>query len=183
MTAADLLLHPVRMRIVQAFLGERPLTTSQLAAELEDVPPASLYRHVALLVQAGVLIVVAEQRIRGATERTYMLRTRATRLSPDDLAVMTAEEHRSAFLAYVAGMIADFDRYLAHGDIDLVRDRVGYRMAALYLTDEEFRELSRDIGQAIAPRLANVPGPGRKRRLLRIVLLPGDEDAPGNRET
>jgi hypothetical protein len=175
MTAADLLLHPVRMRIVQAFLGERPLTTSQLAAELEDVPPASLYRHVALLVQAGVLIVVAEQRIRGATERTYMLRTRAAKVRPDDLAAMTAEDHRSAFLAYVAGMIADFDRYLAHGDIDLARDRVGYRMAALYLTDEEFRELMRDIGQAIAPRLANIPGADRKRRLLRFVLLPGDE--------
>jgi len=31
---ADLLLHPIRLRIVKAFLGDRALTTSQLAAEL-----------------------------------------------------------------------------------------------------------------------------------------------------
>ena len=74
MASADLLLHPVRLRIVQAFLGDRALTTSDLAAELADVPAASLYRHVARLVDAGVLAVVAERRVRGALERTYVLR-------------------------------------------------------------------------------------------------------------
>jgi hypothetical protein len=53
MTSADLLLHPVRLRIVKEFIGDRALTTSQLAAELEDVPPGSLYRHVARLTRAG----------------------------------------------------------------------------------------------------------------------------------
>jgi DNA-binding transcriptional ArsR family regulator len=174
MTTAELLLHPVRMRIVQAFLGERPLTTSQLAAELADVPPASLYRHVATLVRAGVLIVVTERRIRGATERTYMMRTRAARITPDDLAAMTADDHRQAFLAYVAAMAADFDRYLARGDIDLARDRVGYRMAGLWLSDEEFRELMSEIGAAVGRRMPNGPGAGRTRRIMRTVLLPGE---------
>ncbi len=47
MTSADLLLHPVRLRIVQAFLADRALTTSELRTELPDVPTASLYRHIA----------------------------------------------------------------------------------------------------------------------------------------
>ncbi len=55
MTSADLLLHPVRLRIVQAFLGDRALTTTELQAELPDVPAASLYRQVARLVDGGVL--------------------------------------------------------------------------------------------------------------------------------
>jgi Bacterial regulatory protein, arsR family. len=70
MASSEILLHPVRLRIVQAFLGDRALTTSQLAAELDDVPAASLYRHVALLSDAGVLRVAAERRIRGSLERT-----------------------------------------------------------------------------------------------------------------
>ena len=49
---------PAGLRIVQAFLGDRALTTSALAAELADVPAASLYRHVARLVDAGVPSVV-----------------------------------------------------------------------------------------------------------------------------
>ena len=97
MASADLLLHPVRLRIVKAFLGERALTTSQLAEELKDVPSGSLYRHVALLVKAGVLQVVAERRVRGAVERTYMLRLFAARIGPGEAGAMTAERHGQAF--------------------------------------------------------------------------------------
>jgi DNA-binding HxlR family transcriptional regulator len=89
-----LLLHPVRLRIVQAFLGDRALTTSQLRAELGDVPTASLYRHVARLVTHGVLSVVAERRVRGAVERTYVMRVAAARIGADQVAAMSREEHR-----------------------------------------------------------------------------------------
>ena len=177
MTSADLLLHPVRLRIVQAFLGDRALTTSELRSELPDVPPASLYRHVARLVEAGVLGVVAERRVRGATERTYVLRTSAATVGLDEMAKMSADDHRRAFLAIVAGLIADFDRYLERGDIDLLRDAVSYRLVGLWLNDEELMQLSRQMFAVLQPRLANAPGRGRKRRILATVLLAGPEDA------
>jgi hypothetical protein len=175
MTSADLLLHPVRLRIVQAFLGDRARTTSQLRTELPDVPPASLYRHVARLVEGGVLAIVAERRVRGALERTYILRTAAARVSLDEVAKMTPDDHRQAFLAFVAGLVGDFDRYLAQGDIDLVRDGVTYNLAGMWLTDAEFTELLRDLATVVQPRLANAPKPGRKRRILGSILLPGPE--------
>ncbi|HZE06276.1 MAG TPA: helix-turn-helix domain-containing protein, partial [Solirubrobacteraceae bacterium] len=109
MASADLLLHPVRLRIVKAFLGDRALTTSQLAAELDDVPTGSLYRHVARLTTAGILQVVAEQRVRGAVERTYTLRPVAAQMQPDEIAAMDATDHTHAFIAFIAGALADFD--------------------------------------------------------------------------
>ena len=176
MTTADLLLHPVRLRIVQAFLGDRALTTGQLRAELPDVPPASLYRQVARLVEAGVLAVVAERRVRGALERTYVLRTSAATVSLDDLEKMSTEDHRQAFLAFIAALIGDFDRYLARGEIDLLRDGVSYRLMGLWLSDNELAELAREMFRVLQPRLANAPGPARQRRVLATVLLPGSED-------
>ena len=178
MATADLLLHPVRLRIVEAFLGDRALTTSTLAAELAEVPPASLYRHVARLVDAGVLAVVAERRVRGALERTYVLRLTAAAIGPDEVAAMSADDHRQAFMAFVAGLLGDFDRYLARGDIDLLRDGVGYRMAGLWLNDAEHAELLRELTRVLQPKLANPPGPGRKRRILGYVLMPGSEAVP-----
>jgi hypothetical protein len=177
MASADLLLHPVRLRILKAFLGERALTTAQLAAELDDVPAGSLYRHVALLTKAGVLQVVAEHRVRGAVERTYTLRVFAGLVGPDEAAAMTAEEHSQAFMAFVAGLLGDFDRYLAAGPPDLVRDGVSYRGAAMWLTDAEFADFLRDVAGLLQPRLANAPGPGRRRRMLYSVLLPAPGDA------
>ncbi len=175
MTSADLLLHPVRLRIVQAFLGDRALTTAQLATELGDVPAGSLYRHVAMLARAGVLQVVAERRVRAVVERTYMLRAAAAQIQTDEVAAMTPEQHLQAFVAYVAGMLADAERYLMTGVPDPVRDGASYRMAAMWLTDAELAELARDLQRVFLPRLANPPARGRRRRSLYTVLLP----APG----
>jgi hypothetical protein len=178
MTSADLLLHPVRLRIVKAFLGDRALTTTQLAAELDDVPAGSLYRHVALLTKAGVLQVVAERRVRGAVERTYTLRTLAARIRADEAGAMTAEEHASAFMAYVAGMLADADRYLATGPPDPERDGADYRVGAMWLTDAEFAEFVRDLAGVLQPRLALAPADGRRRRMVYGVVLPAPESPP-----
>ena len=175
MTSADLLLHPVRLRILRAFLGDRALTTSELQTELSDVPVASLYRHVARLVDGGVLTVVAERRVRGALERTYVLRPAAASVSLDEVAKMTPDEHRQMFLAFVAGLIGDFDRYLARGDIDLLRDGVSYGMSGMWLDDAELRELSRELITTLQPRLANAPKPGRRRWILGTVVLPGTD--------
>jgi hypothetical protein len=176
--SADLLLHPVRLRIVQAFLGDRALTTTQLRAELPDVPAGSLYRQVAKLVDGGVLAVVSERRVRGALERTYVLRTSAARLNANDIATMSRSEHRQAFLAFVAGLIGDVDRYLARDEIDPLRDGASYNLAAMWLDDAELAELARELYIVLQPRLANAPKAGRKRRILATVLLPGADEAP-----
>jgi DNA-binding transcriptional ArsR family regulator len=174
--SADLLLHPVRLRIVKAFLGDRALTTSELAAELSDVPPGSLYRHVARLTKAGVLQVVAERRVRGAVERTYTMRLAAARIAPGEARAMTLDEHEHAFTAYVAGLLADFERYITSEPADPVGDGASYNVAAMWLTDAEFMDLAREVGTAFAQRLANAPAKGRRRRMVYTVSLPAAED-------
>ena len=175
MNDADLLLHPIRLRIVQAFLGDRALTTAGLRDELPDVPPASLYRHVGRLVDGGVLSVVAERRVRGAVERTYVLRAAAARIQPDELAKMSREELRASFLALVAGLVGDAERYLARPQVDPVRDGAAYSLAGLWLTDTEFLEFLRELYVVVQPRAANGPRAGRTRRIFATVLLPAEE--------
>lgn len=174
-STADIVLHPVRLRIIQALLGGRERTTAQIAAELGDVSTATLYRHVATLAEAGILDVVGEQRVRGAVERTYALRAKAAELQAEDVAGMSPEEHRVAFIAFLAGVLAGFERYLETGDIDLARDGVGYRHLALWLTDEELQGLLRDVRDVVRDRLGNGPGDGRVRRVLSTVLIPDRE--------
>ena len=178
MSTADLLLHPVRLRIVKAFLGDRALTTSQLAAELDDVPAGSVYRHVARLTRAGVLQVVAERRVRGTVERTYTMSAAAAQIQPGEARAMTHGEHTQAFIAYVAGLLADFDRYIATDPPDPARE-AGYRAGALWLTDAEQAELLLDLAALFRPRLANPPGNGRRRRMFYATYLP----APGQQPT
>ena len=76
---------------------------------------------------------------------------------------------------FVAGLLEDFDRYVDRGEVDLVRDRVAYRVAGLWLTDHELDELVRDVAAALQPRLANAATPGRTRRILATILLPASD--------
>jgi len=179
MATADLLLHPVRLRVVQAFLGDRALTTGDLHAELPDVPVATLYRHVAVLADGGVLEVVGERKVRGAAERSYRLVLTAASVGAEDAATMTVEQHRRAFTAFAAALISDFDRYLGRAasggrSPDLAADRVGYRHVGLWLTDEEFDEMAGELAAVLGQRMAHRPGGGRRRRTVTTVHLPAD---------
>lgn len=171
---ADLLLHPVRLRIVQALLGEGRLTTADLRARLHDVPAATLYRQVTTLLEGEVLEVVEEHRVRGAVERTLALRSDNLKVGADEARTMSREQHRRAYLTFTAALLADFDRYLAREDVDLGRDQVGYGQVALHLTDGEMAELLEDLQSVVLPRLAHQPGDGRTKRMLTTIVVPAD---------
>ena len=94
---ADVVMHPVRLRIIQQ-VGTREVTTASLRSALPDVAQATLYRHIAALVDADVLAVVEERRVRGAVERTFALGERMAHVDHDELLEMGARELQQAFL-------------------------------------------------------------------------------------
>lgn len=178
MNRADLILHPVRLRIIQAFasdLGTRRLTPQQVAAILPDLPQASLYRHIERLFRGGILAVAGERRVRGAVERTYVLVAGGATLSPDEMAEATRDEHLGYFTTFAAGLIAQFERYLQRPEVDLVADGVGYRQVVLNLSDEEVQEMAAAVNAALARFVQGGPRRGRRRRVLATVLLPLDD--------
>ncbi len=172
MATADLLLHPVRFRIIGTLLDARARTTAEIGAALPDIPVATLYRHIAKLAEAAILLVDSETRVRGAVERRYRLDLPNAVVDAAQARTMTAEDHRRAFDVFVATLLTDFDRYLGAPDIDLARDGVGYSQAALWLTDEELAELSAEIAACLSKRQHNSPTAGRVKRVLSTVLLP-----------
>ncbi|MET8625094.1 helix-turn-helix domain-containing protein [Kitasatospora sp. NPDC004669] len=170
--AADLLLHPVRLRVVHALAGGRVLTTSQLCARLSGVSKVTVYRHVALLAEAGFLEVAQEQRVRGAVERHYRLRKDRPVIDAAAAAAMTKDDHRRGFAAAMAVLLAEFNAYLDREDADPVAQGVSYRQGTFWLSPEELAELGGELLAVLAPRLANGPTSGREPYLLSPILFP-----------
>lgn len=170
----DLILHPIRLRIILALARGRPLTAQELGAALLDVPQATLYRHLNRLHKAGVLSVVEERPVRGAVERVYALREESVDLSPD-LANASREDHMRYFTTFVASLLGEFARYLQRDTIDLLADGVGYRQVALNLSDEELVQMAAALNAVLLPLLSNPPAPGRRRRILTTILMPAPE--------
>lgn len=169
-TKVDIILHPVRLRILQRLLTGA-MTAQELAQSMPDVPHASLYRHIRRLTEAGILSVVAEKPVRGATERTYAVSLEQTSMSPDELRGLTPDDHMRLFMAFIASVINGFQRYVEHGPVDLVADGVSYSQVTLYLDDEELRQLKAESAAMTMKALANKPRPGRRARILSSVVV------------
>lgn len=160
---ADVIMHPLRMRIIQQ-IGAREVTTTALRDTLPDVPTATLYRHVAALVDAGIVAVVGERKIRGAVERTLALGERMAHVGHDELQAMDAERLRQGFLTYLGQIAERFDASLAAED-EGTRDYLGFGMTQLHVTTDDLAELQKRVGELLAPYL------DADRKDARVVTL------------
>jgi DNA-binding transcriptional ArsR family regulator len=174
-SSASLILHPVRMRILLAFGRGIPLTAQGLADLLPDVARATLYRHLSILVDGGILEVVAEQRVRGAVERTYGLRQGGGSLSMADIETASREDHLRYFAWFAATLIDEYARYLRRDRIDLVTDGVMFREATVYLTDDEAADVAREMWSAVTRRVGTQPSPDRRPRTFAAASFPGED--------
>ena len=168
---SDILLHPVRLRIVLASAGEE-LTTTDIARRLPDVPQATLYRNIAKLADSGILDVVSERQARGATERTY--RVNATQVSVDaaEASEMAPEEHLEAFVTFAGVLIETYGRYLKTPSSNPATDGVSFRQARLWLTVGELDDLVTGVTTVLARYLDFTETRERTPRLLSTILMP-----------
>jgi DNA-binding transcriptional ArsR family regulator len=72
--STEVLLHPVRIKIL-TILADREATPQEMSALVQDVPKASLYRHLNILRAVGAIREVREYRVRGTYEKVYALET------------------------------------------------------------------------------------------------------------
>ncbi|MFI0786167.1 helix-turn-helix domain-containing protein [Streptomyces lydicus] len=174
MDTADLLLHPVRLRVVHALSGGRELTTGELCGRLPEVSKVTVYRHVALLTEAGFLEVAGEHRVRNVVERRYRLRRDRPGIDGDAAAAMSLDDHRRGFAAAMAVLIAEFNAYLDRDGADPIADSVSYRQGTFWLSPEELTELIGNLFTVLQPLLSNQPTPDRAPYLLSPVLFPAE---------
>ena len=170
-TKENLLLHPVRLRIILATAG-RQVTAQQLADELPDIPQATLYRSLNALAAGGILAVVQERRRRNTIEKVYAFQQQAGTLSAADLEQATPGDYMRLFTQYLGMLLGYYGRYLAQGTIDLARDGVGYHLVPMNLSKSEFADMARALNAALAPFIQNQPAPERQRYIFGLATMP-----------
>lgn len=169
MELAEIVMNPVRQRIFQYLLLHETGTVKEIRKALPDVPGASLYRHMKLLTESGILTVVGENRIRGTVESIYSLNKSALEIDDDGTAVQTA----------LLGLSASFARYFSGGGADPRRDMLLMTTCTLTLTDEEITGFLTEINQT-ALKYMDI-GVKEESRQRQITLISSPTDGPGSR--
>ncbi len=171
----ELVLHPVRLRIMQTLTTEL-LTTQQISDRLPDVATSSIYRHLKILLDNEMVIVAETRQVKGIEEKFYQL-VQAPRLGPEAMANLTAVDHSRYFTTYVLTLLHGFAAYVeaveARGEkVDMVADRVGYTEVAVWATKDELDAVSTAINQALIPLLQNGAGNGRQHQKFAVITHP-----------
>lgn len=168
---ADLIIHPVRLRIMQT-LVDGPKTTSEISEGLPDVPTSSIYRHLKLLLD-GKMIEVAEVNIvQGIVERVYKL-IQVPRLTSEDMSEVSADEHLRYFVSYIITLIQGFEEYITSVDRpDFERDMAGFTETTIWATEEELRVFVSSLNEAIAPLAQHSRDERRRKRKIAVILHP-----------
>lgn len=169
----DLLMHPIRERIMMA-VQRRRMTTREIAHELPDISQASLYRHVAILAEAGVLYVAEEKPVRALTERVYALNEAMAYIQRDERAQITPGGFLRYFLQFLENLRESYRRYAAGANADPNHDGVFFYGEVLCLTQEELDTMRKEMHAATQPHRNNAPRADRRRYYIGRLALPYD---------
>ena len=165
MEIAEVVMNPVRQRIFQYFLLHETGTVKELKKALPDVPNASLYRHIKILADHSILMVVEENRIRGTIESVY-------KLNKDALAI--EDESGNAVQMTLLGICAAFARYFASGHVDPKKDMLLLTNCTLLLTDEEFSGFLSEINEIALKYMKAEATESSKTRQITLISSPVD---------
>ena len=177
---ANLILHPIRFRIVTAIAAYK-MTTKEIADLMPEIPLTTLYRHINILVEAGLMRVVEEKQIRGTIERTYAL-TAPPSLTAEDLEGMTRQEAEQYFTMFLSSLMSDSQRYLDGKSektrFNPIKDGVQISKVQLFIDEQEFKKINLKIQEILVDSVKNKPGPGRTRRMFSYLMIPlgGEEN-------
>lgn len=166
MEMAEVVMNPVRQRIFQYFLLHETGTVKDIKKALPDVPSASLYRHVKILADSSILVVVGENRIRGTVESIYRL---------NKSALSAGEESGNAVQMSLLSICAAFAKYFSGGNADPERDMLLFTNCTLLLTDGEFSDFLSEINE-VALRYMKVEAKAdSKTRQITLISAPVNE--------
>lgn len=174
---AKIIMNPVRIRIAQYLIIHEEGTTAQIGTYLSDVPQASLYRHMKILEDAGLIYVARENKKRGTLEKIFRLN--------QNNPFVTKEPGKEDFVQLIQGtlleLMGDFQRYLMKDDANPQKDMLSLTSSVLLLTDEEFMDFFQRLGEVYNSVLCNKADGKRKPRKLTFISSPaadGDTNTP-----
>ena len=166
MEMAEIVMNPVRQRIFQYFLIHETGTVKEIRKALPDVPGASLYRHIKILTDSKLLMVVGENRIRGTVESVYQLNKDA---------MATEDENGNAVQMSLLSICAAFAKYFSGDKADFKKDMLLFTNCTLILTDEEFSGFLLEINQIAVKYMKKEAAEGSKMRRITLISAPSKE--------
>ncbi|MFJ7406602.1 MULTISPECIES: helix-turn-helix domain-containing protein [unclassified Lysinibacillus] len=175
MNKAEILMHPVRIKISQALMRnkENGLTPLEMVRIIQDVPQATLYRHIQLLLDAGIIKIIKEKKVRSVTEKYYVLNEDAARLDSNDWKTTNIEDKISYISYYQLSLLSQYQGYLSSlENKSCSDDRATFSLLELNIKEEEFENFQRELNNLMLKYYQKNSNENVLTRTIAITIIP-----------
>lgn len=167
---ADIILHPVRMKIIQ-YLAKGTATGYEIVTGLPKIPQATLYRHLNILNKENIIEVIEEKQIRGAVEKTYSLQKDGARINAGDFMKMTEDEQMQLLTTLYFDLLNKTEDYIK-SENTIKKDPFGFNQLELHLTEDEFHNMQHDLIDVYKKYNARKTTKGQRTIHMTQIFLP-----------
>lgn len=171
-----ILTNPIKCKLLFEIQNCGTTTTKHLSETFSDIPPATLYRYLKKMTDDGVLKIVDKKQVRGTIEKTYSIGIDLTNIYSEMLENNSGEAYMATFIQYILGFASHFYNYCNRDDINIVKDKSGFSVTPLYLTDNELESLVKNISELLQTYINNTPTSERKLRSIGLIITPPNKD-------
>jgi len=161
----EVILNPVRLRIIQALAASKTLTATELCEKISDVPRTTIYRHISILLEYSILTVISEKKIRGSLERTLALNIEEITKHN------TVENADQNALAFLINRYARFHNYFSGESPDPGKDKIFLNNTVMMMDDDEFDRFLLELREILI-KYSFETANGRRARDISIISSP-----------
>ncbi|MCR3955306.1 MAG: helix-turn-helix domain-containing protein [Gudongella sp.] len=165
----EILLNPVRMRIIQELSTREAATANELCEKTSDIPRTTLYRHIKILIDNKILSVISEEKVRGSLERTLALNVQE--ISKHN----TIENGAQNAFGFLMSNYGKFHRYFNGENPNPGEDKIFLNNTIMMMDDEEFDQFTEEL-RSLLLKYSFETKKGRKARDISIISAPVEKD-------
>jgi len=159
---------PLSMKVLRLLI-HNDMTVKEIRDSLKDIAQATLYRHIKKMHSAGLVKISKEEIVNGIIKKTYTIDN--AKLELEDIKDMTNEEYEGFFMKFIAILVADFKDNLDNNKD--CKKEISFTQLAIYLSEEEEEELSKEITEVLTKYRKNKKTKNRKQKILSSIYMPG----------
>lgn len=161
----EVMLNPVRLRIIQQLAVNAKMTAAGLCEKISDVPRTTLYRHINVLLENDVLTVVSEKKIRGSLERTLALNAEGVKKHN------SLENAPQQILGFLMNRYARYHDYFSGENPDPAKDRIFCNDTIMMMDDNEFDRFLGEL-RDLLNKYSFKAAEGRRARDISVLSVP-----------
>ncbi|MEY9094814.1 helix-turn-helix domain-containing protein [Paenibacillus sp. RC84] len=147
---AEILMHPVRMKISQVLMRNKDtgLTSLEMVKIIKDVPQATLYRHIQVMLDAGILRVFKEKKVKSVVEKYYVLNELEAKLNMEEWKKASHEKKLDYVSYYQLSLMTQYQIYLKKIEEQNTReDGATFSLVEMKLDEEQFSQFQNELNE------------------------------------